>query len=132
MQCDSAIFPGYPLRRPKPNRSFFFKTGAPGLAILADMVPISAEVSYIEIGVSDASKSRAFLEQMFGWTFHPFGQGVRSASRIQHRTVPSARHPQHGAEEGSNGQRHDCDEDSLQTVFLATNSQVRFGKALSP
>jgi len=43
--------------------------------MLAHMVPISAEVSYIEIGVSDASKSRAFLEQMFGWTFHPFGQG---------------------------------------------------------
>ena len=44
--------------------------------MLADMVPISAEVSYIEIGVSDASKSRAFLEQMFGWKFHPFGQGA--------------------------------------------------------
>src|ERR1700730_3071491 len=40
------------------------------------MVSISAEVSYIEIGVSDASKSRAFLEQMFGWKFHPFGQGA--------------------------------------------------------
>ena len=44
--------------------------------MLADMVRIGAEVSYIEIGVSDASKSRAFLEQMFGWTFHPFGQGA--------------------------------------------------------
>jgi predicted enzyme related to lactoylglutathione lyase len=44
--------------------------------MLADMVPIGAEVSYIEIGVSDASKSRAFLEQMFGWKFHPFGQGA--------------------------------------------------------
>src|ERR1700694_4111730 len=42
--------------------------------MLADMVPIGAEVSYIEIGVSDASKSRAFLEQMFGWKFHPFGR----------------------------------------------------------
>ena len=44
--------------------------------MLADMVPIGAEVSHIEIGVSDVSKSRAFLEQMFGWKFHPFGQGV--------------------------------------------------------
>ena len=44
--------------------------------MLADMVPIGAEVSYIEIGVSDVSKSRAFLEQMFGWKFHPFGQGA--------------------------------------------------------
>ena len=44
--------------------------------MLADMVPIGAEISYIEIGVSDASKSRAFLEQMFGWKFHPLGQGA--------------------------------------------------------
>ena len=44
--------------------------------MLAAMATISAEVSYIEIGVSDASKSRAFLEQMFGWKFHPFGQGA--------------------------------------------------------
>jgi uncharacterized protein len=44
--------------------------------MLADMIPIGAEVSYIEIGVSDASKSRAFLEQMFGWEFHPFGLGA--------------------------------------------------------
>jgi len=39
------------------------------------MASISAEVSFIEIGVSDASKSSAFLEQMFGWKFHPFGPG---------------------------------------------------------
>jgi uncharacterized protein len=43
--------------------------------MLADMASIGAEVSFIEIGVSDASKSRAFLEQMFGWKFHPFGEG---------------------------------------------------------
>jgi hypothetical protein len=40
------------------------------------MLTSGAEVSYIEIGVSDASKSRSFLEQMFGWKFHPFGQGA--------------------------------------------------------
>jgi predicted enzyme related to lactoylglutathione lyase len=44
--------------------------------MLADMKPIGAEVSYIEIGVNDASKSKAFLEQMFGWKFHPFGEGA--------------------------------------------------------
>jgi len=44
--------------------------------MLADMATISAEVSYIEIGVSNASKSRVFLEQMFGWKFHPFGEGA--------------------------------------------------------
>jgi predicted enzyme related to lactoylglutathione lyase len=44
--------------------------------MLADMVPIGAEVSFIEIGVSDPSKSRPFLEQMFGWKFHPFGPGA--------------------------------------------------------
>jgi uncharacterized protein len=44
--------------------------------MLADMVQTGAEVSFIEIGVSDASKSRPFLEQMFGWTFHPFGPGA--------------------------------------------------------
>ena len=42
---------------------------------MAETLPIGAEVSYIEIGVADASKSRSFLEQMFGWKFHPFGQG---------------------------------------------------------
>jgi len=42
---------------------------------MANMLPSGAAVSYIEIGVSDASKSRAFLEQMFGWELHPFGQG---------------------------------------------------------
>lgn len=44
--------------------------------MLVDMLPIGAEVSYIEIGVADASKSKSFLEQMFGWKFHPFGQGA--------------------------------------------------------
>jgi len=44
--------------------------------MVADMIPIGAEVSYIEIGVSNASKSKAFLEQMFGWKFHPFGEGA--------------------------------------------------------
>jgi len=44
--------------------------------MLWGMIPISAEVSFIEIGVSDAATSRAFLEQMFGWEFHSFGQGA--------------------------------------------------------
>ena len=44
--------------------------------MLRNMPTPAAEVSYIEIGVSDASKSRSFIEQMFGWKFHPFGQGA--------------------------------------------------------
>jgi len=50
--------------------------------MLADMAPIGGEVSFIEIGVSDASKSRVFLEQMFGWKFNPFGQGGEGCSRL--------------------------------------------------
>jgi hypothetical protein len=42
--------------------------------MLAGMAPTGAEVSFIEIGVSDPSKSTLFLEQMFGWKFHPIGQ----------------------------------------------------------
>ncbi len=44
--------------------------------MIGSMPPAGAEVSYIEMGVSDASKSRAFLEQIFGWKFHPFGAGA--------------------------------------------------------
>jgi predicted enzyme related to lactoylglutathione lyase len=44
--------------------------------MLSDMTPNGAEVSYIEIGVSDTSRSKAFLEEMFGWKFHPFGEGL--------------------------------------------------------
>jgi uncharacterized protein len=44
--------------------------------MLAGMAPTGAEVSFIEIGVSDPSKSTLFLEQMFGWKFHPFGQSA--------------------------------------------------------
>ncbi len=43
---------------------------------MTSMPPTGAEVSYIEIGVSDASKSKAFLERMFGWDFHSFGDGA--------------------------------------------------------
>ena len=42
--------------------------------MLSEMMPISADVSFIEIGVSDAATSRTFLEQMFGWEFYPFGK----------------------------------------------------------
>ena len=42
--------------------------------MLAGMAPTGTGVSFIEIGVSDPSKSTLFLEQMFGWKFHPFGQ----------------------------------------------------------
>jgi hypothetical protein len=45
-------------------------------AMLGYMIPAGAEVSFIEIGVSDVSKSRPFLEQLFGWQFHALGQGA--------------------------------------------------------
>jgi len=35
-----------------------------------------SDVSYIEIGASNASQTKLFLEQLFGWDFHPFGQGA--------------------------------------------------------
>ena len=35
-----------------------------------------SEISYIEIGVADASKSRTFLQAMFGWEFNAHGQGA--------------------------------------------------------
>ena len=68
---DSATFPGCPLRQPNPYRSFFFKTGPRRLAMLADMLPIGAEVSYIEIEMSDASKSRVLgADVRLGVPFH--------------------------------------------------------------
>jgi predicted enzyme related to lactoylglutathione lyase len=36
---------------------------------------VKSELSYIEIGAPDAAKARAFLEQLFGWDFHPMGAG---------------------------------------------------------
>ena len=30
-------------------------------------------VSYLEIGSGDATASRAFFEEVFGWTFSPLG-----------------------------------------------------------
>src|ERR1700722_17746841 len=32
-------------------------------------------VSFIEFGAADAGKARAFLGQLFGWEFHPMGNG---------------------------------------------------------
>jgi hypothetical protein len=34
---------------------------------------MQSDVSYVEIGAADAAKARAFLEQLFGWASHPFG-----------------------------------------------------------
>ena len=36
---------------------------------------LSADVSYIEIGTGESSLTRAFLGQLFGWDFHPMGEG---------------------------------------------------------
>ena len=33
------------------------------------------KVSFVEIGTSDAERSRPFFEQVFGWTFNPMPQG---------------------------------------------------------
>ena len=54
------------------------------------MIPVGTEISYIEIGVVDASQSRVFLEQMFGWKFHPFGEG--GAGWFQTPTVKAGLH----------------------------------------
>lgn len=36
---------------------------------------MSSEVSHIEFGAGDAAKIRAFFGQLFGWDFHPMGEG---------------------------------------------------------
>ncbi len=43
---------------------------------MSAMLQAAAGISYLEIGVSNPSKSRTFLEEMFGWKFHPFGQSA--------------------------------------------------------
>ena len=37
---------------------------------------MSVDVSFVEMGANDAGRSRAFLEQLFGWPFHPHGGGA--------------------------------------------------------
>ena len=39
------------------------------------IVVMSAEVSYIEIGTGESGRTRAFLEELFEWDFHPMGSG---------------------------------------------------------
>ena len=36
---------------------------------------MAGELSFIELGVEDAAKGRAFYEGLFGWTFESSGQG---------------------------------------------------------
>jgi predicted enzyme related to lactoylglutathione lyase len=36
---------------------------------------VTSDVSFIEIGSGDAGKARAFFGQLFGWDFHPLGNG---------------------------------------------------------
>jgi hypothetical protein len=32
-------------------------------------------VSFVELGTTDAERSRLFFERVFGWSFHPMAQG---------------------------------------------------------
>ena len=32
-------------------------------------------VSFIELGTSDTERSRSFFQSVFGWDFHPMGEG---------------------------------------------------------
>jgi predicted enzyme related to lactoylglutathione lyase len=32
-------------------------------------------VSFLEVGTVDTEKSRPFFERVFGWSFHPMGEG---------------------------------------------------------
>jgi uncharacterized protein len=32
-------------------------------------------VSFLELGTADTEKSRPFFERVFGWKFHPMGEG---------------------------------------------------------
>jgi predicted enzyme related to lactoylglutathione lyase len=32
-------------------------------------------VSFVELGTSDAERSRQFFERIFGWSFHPMAAG---------------------------------------------------------
>jgi predicted enzyme related to lactoylglutathione lyase len=36
---------------------------------------MQGDVSFLELGSVDAEKSRPFFERVFGWSFHPMGQG---------------------------------------------------------
>jgi len=36
---------------------------------------MTTDISFVEIGAKNAGRTRAFLEQLFGWPFHPHGGG---------------------------------------------------------
>jgi hypothetical protein len=52
---------------------------------------VAGEPSFLELGVEDAEKGRAFYEALFGWTFEPgpSGQGWM----IRTPTIPAGMHP---------------------------------------
>jgi len=66
--------PGLPAEATKPNRSFFFKTEAPETRYAGGHGTDRRRKSHTSNRGVHASKSRGFLEQMFGWKFHPFAR----------------------------------------------------------
>ena len=57
---------------------------------------MAGEVAFVELGVEDAERGRAFYERMFGWTFEPGpnGQGYTIST-------PTLRGGMHGGDAGA-------------------------------
>jgi predicted enzyme related to lactoylglutathione lyase len=55
---------------------------------------MAGELSFIELGVEDAERGRAFYEGLFGWRFEPSGQGFGV-------TLPNVAGGMHGGDRGA-------------------------------
>jgi uncharacterized protein len=55
---------------------------------------MAGELSFIELGVEDPERGRAFYEGLFGWTFEPAGQGFGI-------TMPNVAGGMHGGDRGA-------------------------------
>jgi predicted enzyme related to lactoylglutathione lyase len=51
---------------------------------------MTGEVSFIEIGVDDVEKARAFYAELLGWKFEPYGE--RGGYTIETPSVPGGIH----------------------------------------
>src|SRR5918992_4607302 len=55
---------------------------------------MAGELSFIELGVEDPERGRAFYEGLFGWAFEPSGQGFGV-------TMPNVAGGMHGGDRGA-------------------------------
>jgi uncharacterized protein len=55
---------------------------------------MGGELSFIELGVEDPERGRAFYESLFGWSFEPSGQGFAVA-------LPNVAGGMHGGDRGA-------------------------------